>query len=359
MISYWVTESGRFGIDAYRQNRGLAIADRFQTRLYDHIGDVVQLTSGAQVFSALDHLTEAQKDVVAAIWDGHAVAAPEATRLNDPRRVHLRFPLLKTLHEQKLNSYRVFRARDLEQVDTFPVFVRHMYDHSGPRTRLLNTRREVGAALFALRLRGYRLRDLMIVEFCNTSNRDGLFRKFSAFKVGKHIIPCHLLVSNYWCVKSARSQPTEESLREGIEFVDANPHHDWLRRVFAVGGVDYGRVDYGVLDGTPQVWEINLNPTIGRVTGWQGNFALPAAINTLREHHREAFHARLRAAFVALDTGETQAVSVGIGESLLKRVRAESAAIQRRARFLGGVSELSGHPQLGLAIRAVLKLFPR
>jgi hypothetical protein len=33
--SYWVTESGRFGIDAYRQNRGLAIADRFQTHVYD------------------------------------------------------------------------------------------------------------------------------------------------------------------------------------------------------------------------------------------------------------------------------------------------------------------------------------
>ena len=42
----------------------------------------------------------------------------------------------------------------------------------------------------------------------------------------------------------------------------------WLRRVFAVAGVDYGRVDYGVLDGVPQVWEINLNPTIGRPAGW-------------------------------------------------------------------------------------------
>jgi hypothetical protein len=34
-----------------------------------------------------------------------------------------------------------------------------------------------------------------------------------------------------------------------MEFVEGNPHEAWLRRVFAVAGTDYGRMDYGVLDG--------------------------------------------------------------------------------------------------------------
>ena len=146
MISYWVTQDGRFGIDAYRAGRGLPIADRFQTHVYDRIEQTVRVPAGSQIFSALDRLTDGQREVVAAIWDAHAHAAPHATRLNDPRRVLLRFPLLKALHEQGLNSYRVFRATDLKDVDRFPVFVRHMNDHSGPRTRLLTTPRELTKA---------------------------------------------------------------------------------------------------------------------------------------------------------------------------------------------------------------------
>jgi hypothetical protein len=360
MISYWVTEDGRSSIGAYRQNRGRAIADRFQMHLYEKVGRTVRVPGGAQIFSALDQLSERQRTVVAAIWDAHARAVPDAARLNDPRRVLLRFQLLRRLHEQGVNAYRVFRATDLNKVDRFPVFVRHMHDHSGPRTRLLGTRRDVIRALCGLRLRGYRLRDLMIVEFCDTSRRDGLFRKFAAFKVGNTIIPCHLFVSRHWCVKSIRNEPTEGRLREANKFIEENPHIEWLRRVFSAGGIDYGRVDYGMLDGVPQVWEINLNPTIGRPTGWRRSSELAENMTSLRDSQREAFHERLRAAFVALDVGHNVSdVTMTIDESLVQRLEVDAAADRRRARVLTRLSGLRHHPQLGLPTRAVLKLFPR
>jgi len=360
MISYWVTQDGSRGIGAYRQNRGLAIADRFETHLYEQIGREVRITGGAQIFSTLDRLTDCQRSGVAAIWDAHARAAPHAPRLNDPRRVLLRFQLLKMLHERGVNAYRVFRAADLTNIDTFPVFVRHMHDHSGPRTRLLETRGDVARALFALRLRGYRLRDLMIVEFCDTSSQDGLFRKFSAFKVGDSIIPSDVMVSHHWCVKSGRNEPTEERIREAMKYVDDNPHEEWLQRVCSIGGVDYGRVDFGVLDGVPQVWEINLNPTIGRETGGQRHSALPASIKRLREEQRESFHSRLRAAFVALDTANHDSeISVTMDESLLARLELDAAASRRRARVWSGLADMCHHPQLGFPARAILKLFPR
>ena len=171
------------------------------------------------------------------------------------------------------------------------------------------------------------------MEFCDTSEGDGEFRKFSAFKVGDHIIPCHLLVARHWCVKSGRSETTEASLLAGRKFVEDNPHGEWLAQIFGVAGIDYGRVDYGVLNGRPQVWEINLNPTIGRGAGGGRNSTLPATLRTLREHHREAFHSRLRAAFSALDARERrirrervdQQVSLGAHPGGNRRHRAPGA----------------------------------
>ena len=361
MISFWVTRAASFGIKKYCENRGRLIADRFQLRLYDDIEDTVRLQGNAQVFSALDQLASPQREVVAEIWDAHARIAPPAPRLNDPRHVLLRFDLLTKLHEQGINTFRVFRATSLRHVNRFPVFVRGIHNHDGPLTGLLHTRRDVARAVRALRLRGHRLRDLMIVEFCDTASADGLFRKYAAFKVRNSIIPCHLMVSHQWSVKSAANELDERRIREGIKYVEDNPHEAWLRKVFAVAETDYGRVDYGVLDGVPQVWEINLNPTIGRGRGEQRHTVLGPDLHTLREAGREIFHARLRAAFVALDDGShASEADVTIGKALISRVRAEASQSQRRLRVLGWLRWLYEHRRVGPPVRAVCaKLFPR
>ncbi len=357
MISFWVTQDGSFGLRQYRENRGRVIADRFQTYVYDQIGEVVRLPGGPQIFSALDRLTDGQKEIVARIWDEHAGVAPNALRLNDPRRVLLRFPLLTRLHQEHINSFRVFRASHLDEVDQFPVFVRDMHDHSGPRTGLLKTRSDVARALHALRLRGHRQRDLMIVEFCDISDADGLFRKYAAFKVGDRIIACHVFASHHWSVKSRHNEPTEDSVREGMRYVDDNPHEEWLSRVFAIAGTDFGRVDYGMANGVPQVWEINLNPNIGRGTGEQRHKALSPALKRLREDGREAFHAKLRAAFVALESGgDGSEVIVTFDRALLDRLNSEATAEQRRRRILRWLQ----HRPVLSPLRAIFaKLVPR
>ena len=93
MISFWVTRDASFGIRRYCENRGLAIADRFQPRFYEDIDREVRLHGGAQIFSALDQLTSRQRAVVAddlgCTRSRRAAARP---RLNDPRHVLLRFP---------------------------------------------------------------------------------------------------------------------------------------------------------------------------------------------------------------------------------------------------------------------------
>ena len=361
MISFWVTRAASFGIRRYCENRGRLIADRFQPRFYEDIDETLRLQGDAHIFSALDQLASPQREVVAEVWDAHARIAPRAPRLNDPRHVLLRFDLLAKLHEQGINTFRVFRATSLMHVNRFPVFVRAIHTHDGPVTGLLRTRLDVARAVRALRLRGHRLRDLMIVEFCDTASADGLFRKYAAFKVGNSIIPCHVMVSHRWFVKSDANELDERRIREGIKYVEDNPHEAWLRKVFSVAKIDYGRVDYGVLDGVPQVWEINLNPTIGRGIGEQRHTGLGPDLKALREAGREIFHARLRAAFVALDGGDHAfEADVRIDKALITRVRAEASQSQRRLRVLGWLQCLYDHQRLGRPIRAVYaKLFPR
>jgi hypothetical protein len=55
---------------------------------------------------------------------------------------------------------------------------------------------------------------------------------------------------------------------EEADYLDANPHGDLLMRVFDMANIEYGRIDYTVIEGRVQIFEINCNPTIiGRTSG--------------------------------------------------------------------------------------------
>ena len=103
--------------------------------------------------------------------------------------------------------------------------------------------------------------ELLLTEFCDTTDAAGVYRKFSTFIVGGRILPRHLFFSRQWMVKSWQLQK-ERYLREEAEYLDANPHEPQLRQIFSVARVDYGRIDYSLLDGQIQTWEINTNPMI-------------------------------------------------------------------------------------------------
>jgi hypothetical protein len=90
-------------------------------------------------------------------------------------------------------------------------------------------------------------------------------------------------------------------LDEALTYFEANPHAAWLRRVFEVARIEYGRVDYGVSGGVPQVWEINLTPTLGHAGGRSRHAGLPSDLKRRREESRQMFHERLMSAFLALD----------------------------------------------------------
>lgn len=360
MTTFWVDRQGSFGIGNYMRDRGAAIADRFAVQLYEDIAPRMELRPGAHLFSGLDQLTEAQREAVAEIRDQLARALPGVPLLNDPRRILLRPALLQALAEQGVNDYRVWPAEEPHRVDRFPVFVREAGRHTGPKTRLLSSMRQLRRALAALRLRGYRPGDLLIVEFCDTADAEGVYRKYGAFRVGDAIVPAHVMAGHRWMIKSSGDEPTLALVRESLAYVETNPHEGWIRRVFEIMGAEYGRIDYGMRDGRPQAWEINLNPTIGRDPRKPPK-SLQPEIQSLREQGRLAFHARLRDGFAALGMSpDGPTITVELSRELTRRIEAETASVRRRRAALESLRGLYEHPVVGRPLRAIYtRLFPR
>jgi hypothetical protein len=359
MISFWLP-AGNPAMRIYRSNRGQPIAGAFEPRVYDEIADGTEISTGPQVFAGLDQLSPVERRAVAALWDEHARLAPHARRLNDPRRVLLRFELLDTLARRGLNSFGVHHAADLERVNRFPVFVRRISMHGGTKTPLLTSRAEVRDAVRALRLRGHPRHDLMVVEFADVSDASGQYAKYAAFRVGDQVLAAHAFMGRYWEVKSEQNEITEQSARWEREFVEANPHEAWLRHVFELADIEYGRIDYGVdRHGRPQAWEINLNPTLGREPGQSRHNNLPATVMSIRTGTRELVHERLRAAFLTLGSHDGDRVLVRLAPDLLRLLQADRRARRRSAELRAWADGIYGHKILGLPLRTVYAFFPR
>jgi hypothetical protein len=353
VITFWVDRPGAFTIRNYLEVRGKPLRERFEVQPYDWDAERLSVAGGAQIFAALDQLSEPEREAVVKLRDQLAARLPGQPLLNDPRRCLLRPAMLALLAEQGVNAFRAFPAAEPGRANRFPVYVRGAYDHGGNLTDLLHSPAELRRALLALRLRGHRVGELLVVEFCDTRDRHGVFRKYAAYRVGDAVVPAHVMAGRHWMVKSESSTRTAELAREDLGFVENNPHEGWLRRVFGLAGVEFGRIDYGVLGGQPQVWEINLNPTMGRRPGAPPR-AMPPEVAEAWNRSRELAHARLREAFAALDRlPGAPAVALTVEPVLRARIARAARERQRRRRVISLLSRVY-HSPLGAPLRLLL-----
>lgn len=362
MIDFWTNDPGERTLRRYTDRRAPEIAQLFRVRRYDELSATIAVSGGTQLFSATDQLTPGQGEAVAALWDAHARRYPVARRLNDPRRTLHRFELLAALHDAGLSRVRVYRAAEAGQVRVFPVFVRHTGRHGGLISPVLHSAEDLRRALRTFATRGSAVDDLMIAEFCDTSDADGWHRKYSAYRVGDRILPCHIMQSRSWIVRAGSNDLDEAVVRDEIDYLTRDPHQAWLRRVFDLAGVDYGRIDYGVTGGEPVAWEINVNPTLGRGSG--GSRTGPSeALKALKAEAREIFHARLREAFAALAPAgaavDAAEMHLPLERMLIERIGVEIVARERQQQRRHWLRRLQAHRML-LPIRAVFeRWFPR
>ncbi len=326
MIQF-LTHGEEVGMREYLDTHGREVAHRVRVLPYDDVPRQARFERGTYVASASDQLTGIGRrmldDLCAALS-----TAPDIRILNHPGRTLTRYPLLSRLHELGRNAFRATRAGgDLSNL-RFPVFIRSEWQHTGASSPLLHSLPAVESAIGELVLRGHRAEELLVVEFCDTADDAGRYRKFAAFNVGGEIIPRSLAYGSRWMLKHGSTEFTMEMAIEERDYVLGNPHEEAVREVFALAGIEYGRVDYALKGDRLQVWEINLNPTIGRGRRAPSG-RVPAALEPIREQTKRAFYQRFAAALSALDPGPSTSPPITVRFD--PEVTARGTRIFRRA----------------------------
>jgi hypothetical protein len=183
----------------------------------------------------------------------------------------------------------------------YPIFLRSEFEHSGALSPLLHSPTELEGAIGRAVWQGYRWEDLLAVEFCDTADADGYYRKYSAYIVGDRVLAKSLEYGRAWMLKHAQCEFSEPMILEEREYICGNPHEKELRQIFAIAGVEYGRIDYAIKEGRVQTWEINLHPTLGRGAREHRRKRVPPELEPLRDVGKEHFHRGFSAAWEAVD----------------------------------------------------------
>lgn len=259
MIFFLRTHDNDHPLRKYLESHGAGVADRFVPVTYEELVATREYRTGVYCFADLELLSTLEREAAARTWD--ELTARGLRTLNHPLRSRRRYDLLRALHRHGANRFNVYRVDEVDPPLRFPVFVRGENDHKGALTPLLHTPGELTAAIDAMHHDGAGVEDKLIVEFCDTADDAGMYRKYSAFIVGDRVLARHVFFDRDWMVKRPRML-NSQLLEEERRYVETNPHESQLSAIFAEAEITYGRIDYGMLDGTIQVWEINTNPMI-------------------------------------------------------------------------------------------------
>jgi hypothetical protein len=310
MIRFVVHAAHRLTMLPYLERWAGAFGSHIEMVSYDQMFRTMRLPLRAHVFTDIERLGAEDLERAAKLFEALRAASPDLPLLNHPLRVRRRYELLRTLHDAGINDFNVYRLSEARKPRRFPVFLRSENDHAGPETDLIMSQADLDVAVEALAGEGKSRETRIAVEYSAEPGMDGLFRKYAAFCIDGEVIPRHVMFSKGWLVKGATKTVTEATEVEQRAYSIENPHADWVRSVFELARIDYGRIDYGIVAGRFQVFEINSNATI-----------VPAEV-TVRSERNEHFTALLTRAFENLEKrGEAAARSrstVRLDEPILR-----------------------------------------
>lgn len=260
MIHYVVTREHSYTIRMYLETWGRPLLKRFRIIPYDRLVNMRTFKLGVYIFSDIERLSPVTAEAVRSVREQLAGNEGSFALLNDPARTMRRYDLLRTLHEQGINSFNAYRVTDNPQPQRYPVFIRGENDHSGARTGLIASYDELQSAIDDCCSKGMAREEMLITEFCDTSE-DGLYRKYGVFIVGDKLIPRHVWTGRGPFVK-VPGRNDDDTVNSELEFLRDESHLDVIRHVMSLAHIDYGRVDFGLADDKPQIWEINTNPCV-------------------------------------------------------------------------------------------------
>jgi hypothetical protein len=280
MLYYVTRELHSYTIDDFLacfRRCGLAVPDFVRPITYETLFANKRAPIGNYVFTDLDRLTGYEIDAAAEIARALS-AVSDAAVINWPNRVLGRYALLRRLREAGLNSFDVWRLDEHRTPTHFFVFIRREQDALGPESRLLHDEAEYRAAIEALQESGKGLGGRIAVQFCQQPDAGGLYRKHGAFCFRGQVVPQHLFLSTDWNVKRSSIQLSPAMIEEEERYEFGNPHAEQLRAIFALAQIDFGRVDYAIVDHRIEVFSRSIPTRLFRACGSTAGSARAAAI---------------------------------------------------------------------------------
>lgn len=273
-----------------------------------------RLKQATYIFSDFDRLSFWQLELAAHFY--RQLKAAGWRVLNDPARALHRLELLQRLKSKGLNSFSAWTASAAENVDRFPVFVRTQSAHRGNLTDLLHTPEQLSQAIDALTEQGYPIHDLMISEYCAEPNAEGVFRKLSVYRVGDQFVSAPSVYEKQWTAKLGDiGVAGGDGYRADLEDIQSGRFCPMLEPYFEAANIEYGRADFGLVNGKVEVYEINTNPSIEPAT----THPFPDRVTAFQHSDKQ-----LLSALADLDTQETKGtIKVELPKVLAERRRRE------------------------------------
>lgn len=233
---------------------------RAETWSYERLFRRRSAPSATYVFTDFDRLSASELEAACLVRD--RIVAAGSRVLNDPRNFLPRDALIKRWRRGDINGFTCFAPSLGEWPDRYPVFLRTIAAHRGVLGELLPDLDAARAAVADALAAGHPISDLVLVEYAAQPQPDtGTFQKHAAFLVGDRIIRANTVNDTSWAAKNGvRHGASDAQYRAERAEMDAYPHVDFVRRAFDVAGMDFGRIDFGIVDNRPQAYEINTNP---------------------------------------------------------------------------------------------------
>lgn len=235
---------------------------RWICRTYSWLFRTRQLPAATYIFTGVDRLDAGERRLAAQFYR-HINAQTGFRALNDPAVAMNRFRLLRTLFEKGVNSFNAYLVPEKARPSRYPVFIRRNSASVPPLTGLLRDEVELDREINRLVAAGEVAEDLILIEYCAQEVEVGIFAKQAEYRIGNQYVPNATQFSDGWYVKRATHIEVPDRFHHADALMlEENPYAAPLARVFEIAGIEYGRADFGVVNGRPEVFEINFNPDL-------------------------------------------------------------------------------------------------
>ncbi|WP_019626588.1 hypothetical protein [Thioalkalivibrio sp. ALJT] len=232
----------------------------FRWMSYERLLRTRSLRRATYIFSDLDRLHFWDLECIANIY--RVLREQGARVLNDPALHRSRYQFLRHLNAKGINDFNVWMADETPPLSAYPVFLRTDSAHRGPLTELIQDPDALETAIEQQLRRGTPRRELLIVQYAAEPIQPGLYRKLSAYRIADRIIGAPCAHQPDWVAKyGRRGAATEELYQEEYRMITEQTHVQAIQPAFEASQIEYGRADFAFVQGRPQTYEINTNPT--------------------------------------------------------------------------------------------------